>query len=87
MQKQFILMALPRPHTVVVDVEAFVREYLSPATTFSPLKDLPPKYEDVEDSPPEYDEQTMIITENQATANRASEDSATVQIEQVPKTQ
>ena len=80
-------MALPRPQTVVVDVEAVVREYLSPATTFSPLKDLPPKYEDVEDFPPEYDEQTMIVTENQATANRASEDITTVQNEQVPRTQ
>ena len=80
-------MALPRPQTVAVDVEAVVREYLSPATTFSPLKDLPPKYEDVEDFPPEYDEQTMITTEDQATANRASEDITTVQNEQVPRTQ
>eukprot|EP00092_Neocalanus_flemingeri_P098218 GFUD01125234.1.p1 GENE.GFUD01125234.1~~GFUD01125234.1.p1 ORF type:complete len:237 (-),score=54.46 GFUD01125234.1:202-912(-) len=83
MQKQFILMALPRPHTVVVDVEAVVREYLSPVTVHSPLKDLPPKYEDVEDFPPQYDEQTMISTANQTTTDRASTDSSTVQNEQV----
>jgi len=81
MQKQFILMALPRPQTVVVDVEAVVREYLSPTTTFSPLKDLPPKYEDVEDFPPQYDEHTMIITDDQTDADRAPEDNTTVQNE------
>lgn len=81
MQKQFILMALPRPHTVVVDVEAVVREYLSPTTTFSPLKDLPPKYEDVEDFPPQYDEHTMIITEDQTNADRGTEENTTVQNE------
>jgi len=69
MQKQFILMSLPRPQNVVIDVEAVVREYLSPPTTLSPLKDLPPKYEDVEELPPQYDEQTMIATENLASDN------------------
>jgi len=84
MQKQFILMALPKPHSVVVDVEAVVREYLSPVTTFSPLKDLPPKYEDLEDFPPQYDESTMITTEPEAdnTATNSSEDNRTVQNEQ-----
>ena len=61
MQKQFILMALPRLQTV--DVGAVVSEFRSPVTTFYSLKDLPPKYEDIEDIPPEYDEQTMIIKE------------------------
>jgi len=69
MQKQFILMSLPRPQNVVIDVEAVVREYLSPPTTLSPLKDLPPKYEDVEELPPQYDEQTMIATENLTSDN------------------
>ena len=61
MQKQFILMALPRLQTV--DVEAVVSEFGSPVTNFYSLKDLPPKYEDIEDIPPEYDEQAMIIKE------------------------
>ena len=74
MQKQFILMALPRPQTVVIDVEAVVREYLSPTTTHSPPKDLPPKYEDVEDFPPQYDEYTMIIPEHEDNADRAPEE-------------
>jgi len=73
MQKQYILMALPRPQTVVIDVEAVVREYLSPTTTTAPLKDLPPKYEDVEDSPPQYDEHTMIMPDEDAPAGRAPE--------------
>ena len=54
-------MAFPRLQTV--DVEAVVSEFVSPVTTFSYLKDLPPKYEDVEDIPPGYDEQTMMIKE------------------------
>jgi len=65
MQKQYILMALPRPQTVVIDVEAVVREYLGNTATTAPLKDLPPKYEDVEDSPPQYDEHTMIMPEDE----------------------
>jgi len=83
MQKQFILMALPKPHSVVVDVEAVVREYLNPVTTFSPLKDLPPKYEDLGDLPPQYDESTMITTEPEAenTANNSSEENREVQNE------
>jgi len=71
MQKQFILMASPRPQNVVIDVEAVVREYLSPSNGFTPLKDPPPKYEDVEELPPQYDEQTMIIEEQPVEANAA----------------
>jgi hypothetical protein len=43
----------------VVDVEAVVRDYLSTATAASPAKDLPPKYEEVADMPPQYDPSTM----------------------------
>ena len=75
MQKQFILMALPKLQTT--DVESVVKEFLSPVTTFSSLKELPPKYEDVEDFPPEYDEQTMITQEKQS--NYVCEGSTTVQ--------
>ena len=53
MHRQFLLMLHPRPEQVVVDVEAVVRDYLSAA------KDLPPKYEEVADMPPQYDPQTM----------------------------
>ena len=74
-QKQFILMALPKLQTT--DVESVVKEFLSPVTTFSSLKELPPKYEDVEDFPPEYDEQTMITQEKQS--NYVCEGSTTVQ--------
>ena len=81
MQRQFILMALPRPQKVLVDVEAVVREYLSPTVASSHIKDLPPKYEDVEDFPPQYDEHTMIVTDDQTNADRASEDITTVQKE------
>merc|ERR1712055_269403 len=60
MHKQYIIMALPRPQEqTVVDVESVVREYLSPVTTASNPKDLPPKYEEVEELPPQYDANTM----------------------------
>jgi len=61
MHKQYILMALPRPQEqqTIVDVESVVREYLSPVTTMSSPKDLPPKYEEVEELPPQYDATTM----------------------------
>jgi len=61
MHKQYILMALPRPQEqqTIVDVESVVREYLSPVTTMSNPKDLPPKYEEVEELPPQYDATTM----------------------------
>jgi len=67
MQKQFMLMAFPRPQQVVVDVEAVVRDLIgqSPlaasARTSGPApgKDLPPKYEELEDLPPTYDPTTM----------------------------
>jgi hypothetical protein len=45
---------------VVVDVEAVVRDYLSTASSAATAaKDLPPKYEEVADMPPQYDPQTM----------------------------
>lgn len=60
MHKQYILMALPRPQEqTIVDVESVVREYLSPVTAMSGPKDLPPKYEEVEELPPQYDATTM----------------------------
>ena len=75
-------MALPKPQSVIFDVEAVVREYLSPGTNFSPLTDFPPKYEDVEDCPPQYDEQTMLSTESNESVNGASEEQTTVQNDQ-----
>merc|ERR1712013_93744 len=62
MKKQYLLMALPRPEQVIIDVESVVREYMRPAaaTSSSPPGDLPPKYEDLADCPPpQYDESTM----------------------------
>jgi len=58
-QRQFVLMALPRPEQVVVDIEGVVRDYLVPTTATHPGKDLPPKYEEVEEAPPTYDPATM----------------------------
>jgi len=49
-----------------VDVESVVREYLSPVTTTSNPKDLPPKYEEVEELPPQYDATTMETTSGAA---------------------
>ena len=40
-----------------------VRDYLRPATAHSDPADLPPKYEDCEELPPQYSEATME-TEN-----------------------
>lgn len=66
-QKQFILMAGPKPEQVVVDVEAVVRDLiiqrnevnLSNEAVLSKT-DFPPKYEEVEDLPPQYDPNTMV---------------------------
>ena len=62
-QRQFVLMSLPRPEQVVVDVEAVVRDLIGqgqvPTSQYEVSKDLPPKYEDVEDLPPQYDPTTM----------------------------
>lgn len=55
MQRQFILMSLPRPQQVVVDIEGVVRDYLVPSSGPAPGTDLPPKYEDVEEKPPKYE--------------------------------
>ena len=57
MHTQFQLMVRPRPQPVVVDVESLMRGILqSPArtttTTTSDPKDLPPKYEELEEVPP-----------------------------------
>jgi len=65
----------------VVDVEAVVREYLSPTTTTSNPKDLPPKYEEVEELPPQYDSTTMEATTPEASATVAS---ATVALPEEP---
>merc|ERR1712112_197681 len=83
MKKQYLLMALPRPEQVILDVESVVREYMRPAaaTSSSPPGDLPPKYEDLSDCPPpQYDEETMRnyaapdTPEQDATADEADED-------------
>lgn len=97
MKKQYLLMALPRPEQVIIDVESVVREYLRPATAISvsPAGDLPPKYEDLEDFPPQYDESTMRNDAalevaaggdcvNDAT-NAATEESAIGQTEEAAK--
>jgi len=94
MQKQFMLMAFPRPQQVVVDVEAVVRDLIGQSplsasarggTTTGPAtgKDLPPKYEELEDLPPTYDPTTMPATSLQqvnlpplATVSDASEGGA-----------
>jgi len=68
LQKQFLLMAYPKPELIVADVEAVVRELIvqhqdaedTAATQYAAAKDLPPKYEEVEDSPPQYDPSTMV---------------------------
>ena len=57
MYRQFQLMLRPRPNQVVVDVESLVRGILqSPSrttvTTTSDPRDLPPKYEELEEVPP-----------------------------------
>lgn len=61
MQKQFLLMSLPRPASMIVDVEAVVREALQPLPGLH--KDSPPRYEEVESEelPPQYDETTMRV--------------------------
>jgi len=81
MKKQYLLMTLPRPEQTIIDVESVVREYLRPSntTTESPPGDLPPKYEDLEDFPPQYDESTMS---NDA-APEAATDGATGHSEEV----
>merc|ERR1711963_356899 len=59
MQKQFLVMSLPRPFPVSPDVEAVVREALQPLP-IQLAKDAPPRYEEVEteELPPGYDEAT-----------------------------
>merc|ERR1712115_581138 len=59
MQKQFLVMSLPRPFPVSRDVEAVVREALQPLP-IQLAKDAPPRYEEVEteELPPGYDEAT-----------------------------
>ena len=48
---------------VVVDIEGVVRDYLVPSNVPAPGKDLPPKYEDVEEAPPTYAATTMAREE------------------------
>jgi len=55
MQKQYILMSFPRPSfSITADVEAAVREVLQPLP-ITP-KDAPPRYEEVAQDPPAYEE-------------------------------
>jgi len=63
MQRQFILMSLPRPQQVVVDIEGVVRDYLVPSSGPAPGTDLPPKYEDVEEKPPKYEASMAQVIE------------------------
>jgi len=80
MHKQYVLMALPRPQDqTVVDVESVVREYLCPVTTASNPKDLPPKYEEVEELPPQYDANTMETAADAPTTVALPEEAPTEQ--------
>jgi len=65
MQRQYMLMSLPRPRTMVMDVETVMRELLETdqCATRDMIKDAPPKYEDLEEQPPKYDESTMCDSE------------------------
>merc|ERR1712076_228881 len=55
MQKQYVLMRFPRPSfSISADVEAAVREVLQPLP-IAP-KDAPPRYEEVAQDPPAYEE-------------------------------
>merc|ERR1712141_360511 len=58
MQKQFLVMSLPRPFPISGDVETVVREALQSLPVLP--KDAPPRYEEVqtEELPPGYDEAT-----------------------------
>merc|ERR1712088_668764 len=57
MHRQFLMMSLPRPEAVVMDVEGIMRELLVRENNI--VKDAPPKYEDLDIEPPQYDEKTM----------------------------
>merc|ERR1712179_147557 len=65
MHRQFLMMSLPRPEAVVMDVESVMRELLvrDSSNQSTIVKDSPPKYEDLEavpcDEPPQNDERTM----------------------------
>jgi len=80
-KKQFLLMGLPRPEQVSLDVESVVRDILrphwsgvrSPAVSQSPPGDLPPKYEDL-DLPPQYDEDTMSPAVEAVSTNTSRDD-------------
>jgi len=67
MQRQYFMMAYPRPQTLVLDVESVMRELLERDPNLRDnVKDSPPKYEDIasEESPPQYDEKTMMNEES-----------------------
>ena len=73
MYSQFQLMVSPRPPQVVVDVESLVRGILqSPSrtttTTTSDPKDLPPKYEELEEIPPPL--YSSVVREDTGTGDR-----------------
>lgn len=86
LQKQFLLMAYPRPEQVVVDVEAVVRDLISQtglrrssqgagtSTGYETSTDLPPKYEEVEeDLPPQYDPTTMVPAQVDSSTSSTAE--------------
>merc|ERR1712062_145420 len=72
----FLMMDLPRPEAVVMDVESVMRELLvrDSSNQSTIVKDSPPKYEDLEtvpcDEPPQYDERTMNTPANNCDTNR-----------------
>ena len=69
MHRQFLMMSLPRPEAVVMDVEGIMRELLVRENNI--MKDAPPKYEDLDIEPPQYDEKTMNTEPNNCDNNQS----------------
>merc|ERR1712062_942374 len=70
MHRQFLMMSLPRPEAVVMDVEGIMRELLVRENQANIVKDAPPKYEDLYIEPPQYDENTMNTEANNCDNNQ-----------------
>ena len=69
MHRQFLMMSLPRPEAVIMDVEGIMRELLVRENNI--MKDAPPKYEDLDIEPPQYDEKTMNTEPNNCDNNQS----------------
>ena len=73
-----MLMSLPRPRAMVMDVETVMRELLETDTgvTRDMVKDAPPKYEDLEEQPPKYDASTMSDSHDRNSDNYEGENNS-----------